>query len=212
MDHLNLQKVHVYAVSGGGPGGFTFLLRKSSRVSSFVACAPFGPIFSMKKDGEKVEYGALSGILKLSEIHEKLGEAAAWLFRQMYVHFPLKFLLNALSDYMPEDQKVAIEKHAEFFGFMIDFFGESLRQGSRHLFYELILFTKDWDVNFQEKISGVPMKIIQGEKDVNIPPEHSKYLCKKIPGISCEFFPEKTHQMCIEDWDKIFNWMHDQTK
>ncbi len=191
-----LDQFHVLGFSGGGPFAQSIAAHLPHRTLSLnliASLSPFGPDFLNHPPPWK---GPANGILNHAP---SLAISVFQLFNLYRKINPLAYERMQLSNLHPLDQKIlnrpeTLERFAKSHA-------ESMRQGVRHIIEDLLLYKSNWDFN-HDSIT-CPTRIYVGTADIQVPPECSKWLAKRISGATLTEYPNEAHYIAHLHADEI---------
>jgi len=83
-------------------------------------------------------------------------------------------------------------------------FVEACRQGTRGPVYDMGLIARPW--GFDPSTIKVPVLLWHGERDVNVPAAHGRYLASVIPNCRATFYPQEAHlSLPLNHYREIFS-------
>lgn len=171
LDHLQLEKVHIIAMSAGGPSGICFAAMYPERVKSLTLQSAVTKEWLTPKDKEykaaKVLFRPETEKHTWRMISFMGSRFPKFLFRQMAPSFsslPYKEVLASISDCDIEEFTRMNDRQRSGAGFMIDL-AQTDRLDSEHL-----------------KSIRCPVLIFHSRFDRSVPIEHAFYAYKLIPG------------------------------
>jgi len=201
-DHLGLDRLAVFGISGGGPHALAcaaLLQGRIVRAGVMVGAAPSDdPAFDFTAGMAEVNIKEFSAA---REGERRLAAVLApWV--EQSARDP-EAVLDALSTELPEyDQEVISrpEVRAE----LRKSIAESVRQGARGWIDDDLAFAASWGFSLDDV--RVEVRLWQGELDVLVPRTHCDYLAERLPNATFELVPGAGH-MLLDHWRDTLAWL-----
>lgn len=174
LNHLNLDRVGILGVSGGGPYALSFVSRYPERVSRVALVGALGPPSAVLacREGFVPLVRPLWGVARrrplLLSFLAGLGVRA--LYWRGRFGIGRRLACPADEEVLADPAVTAILRQAQ---------REGLRQGGAGAAQDLILYVNSW--NFPLQAHNVPMSIWHGEADRVVPVEMARQLAQDLP-------------------------------
>ena len=201
-DHLGLDRVSVFGVSGGGPHALAcaaLLPRRITRAGVMVGAAP--------SDDPELDFMAGMADVNVIEFSaalegpEAVGTVLAPWVEQ--IEGDPDGMIDALASELPEYDREVVAR-PEFRAELRASVVESVRQGARGWIDDDVAFASAW--GFDPADVGVEVRLWQGELDVLVPRSHGEYLGRKIPDARFELIPGAGH-LLFDHWRGALAWL-----
>lgn len=186
LDHLEVDRAGVYTWSGGGPSGYRLAVRHPERVTSVVANAAASQAYHLPAQdlATRLMFGTAPG---------------QWLLRVLAAHQPAKYVEGALAgegDLTAEqlEQRVAeVLADPDKKRFVLDLGPTAVPDAARRAGYrnDLDRFAAITSLEL-ERITA-PTLVVQGSADSDLPPAHSDFAARTIPGAELLSLDTGTH-------------------
>lgn len=185
--HLNIDRFHLVAVSGGSPPAFVVADRLRSRVLSLTSICGLGPL-------KESEFFGLMG--PVGRLFLWLGWLSPFLASKLLARAHAQVQRDDKPDrekmlrwFPPED--VDLLMHPELSQVFRESMLHAFHQGAYGPALELRALQQDWGV--QDWGFPFPVYLWHGLKDRIVPPEHSRRLSSRIPNSKLHLLPEEGH-------------------
>ena len=194
IDHLEVERFHVYGWSGGGPHALATAAALPDRV---MGCAVLGGIAPF--DAEGLNFLAGMGQDNLDEFGatiQGMESLERYLGNQMpgMQNVTADDLISVLGSLLPDvDRKVLNQTVAEEMAFSIR---EALEPGMDGWRDDDIAFTREW--GFDLDALKVPLAVWWGDEDRMVPAPHGRWLADNLPGARPYFLKGEGHISLIE--------------
>jgi pimeloyl-ACP methyl ester carboxylesterase len=80
---------------------------------------------------------------------------------------------------------------------------EAYRQGPRPLLQDALLYLRPW--GFEPSSVRTPVKLVHGELDETIAPEHSRALASMLSDCDISFVAGEGHMVCLMRWEDLLH-------
>lgn len=191
-----LERFHVLGFSGGGPFAQAIAAHLPHRVLSLNLVASLAPFGLDSLNHPPPWAGAANLILNHTP---SLAKSLFQLFNQFRKLNPLAYERLQLTKLHPIDQKIL--NRPEILERFARSHAESMRQGVRHIIEDLQLYRSNWDFSYDSILC--PTRIWVGSADIQVPPECSKWLAKRISGATLTEYPGEAHYIAHLHADEI---------
>ncbi|AEA28488.1 alpha/beta hydrolase fold protein [Pseudonocardia dioxanivorans CB1190] len=186
LDHLGIARAGVYTWSGGGPAGYRFAVRHPDRVTALVANAACSQAYRLPEQdlATRLMFTTAPG---------------QWLLRVLAAHGGRQYTQGVIADEGDLTPDQVAQRVDEILAdpakqrFVTDLGPTALPDGRRRAGYrnDLDRFAEITTLEL-EKIT-VPTLVVQGTADADLPPEHSWYAARTIPGAELLSLDTGTH-------------------
>lgn len=190
LDHLSIPRATVAGISGGGAFALACAYRLPGRVSQCILIAGMAPTPTPWRKGL-----SLQGRL-LFFLAARWPWLAAALMRRAYSGDPDRPALRRTIAQLPAPDRRILERadvRDLFFGEAAQ---DNLRQGVASAIHELALFTRP--LGFSLRDITVPVHLIHGQVDANVPLVVAEHLASQIPSARLEVIADAAHLFIVE--------------
>jgi pimeloyl-ACP methyl ester carboxylesterase len=205
---LGLSKLLVLGISGGGPHALACAALLPDLVMAAATLAPIAPY-----QVEGLDWWEGMGTANIDEFSAALRGREA--FKQHLVGVPSyytsidpeTFYNNAKNSLPPADAAAFTRDKSDFF---LDSTREAIKGGPDGWVDDDIAFTTPW--GFQLNKISIPVLIMQGNQDDNVPFGHGKWLTSKIENAETHFFTGEGHFDMMNRVPETHAWLLDKLK
>lgn len=197
LDHLEISRAAVAGISGGGGFALACARKLSGRVSQAILIAALVPTPTPWRKHLMPSSRILFWMVR------HLPRLAATLMRKTYPRDPEHPSLKQMAAQMPAADRRVIERadvRAMFFGQECRNF---LEHGVPAAIHELSLYTRPLDFNLSE--ITVPVRIVHGSADRNVPLCVAEYLAAHIPSATLTIIPDAGHLFIVESAELLLD-------
>ena len=185
-DALEVERLAVWGVSGGGPHALACAALLPDRVAAVASLGSVAPI-----DADGLDWFAGMGQTNLEEFaaarqgRETLEEYLGPRRKPVTAEGLLQGLRSLLTDV---DAGVLT---AEFGEYLAESMSEAVRQGVDGWRDDDLAFVKPW--GFPMEDIRIPVQVWHGEQDHFVPFAHGEWLCARIPDVDARLRPDDGH-------------------
>lgn len=187
VDSLGVGRFGVTALSGGGIYALACAASLPGRLTSVAVTGCPAPM--------QIE-GAYRGMRLLTRAGVWLAGRAPWLLEAIgglaggFVRAHPRFVFEQFNRDIPLPDRRWLSMPSVAGG-QIEDLQEGLRRGTGGYVHDLELLARPWGFALED--IRVPVDLWHGEADTVIPPRHSRYLARKIPGARLHMCPGEAH-------------------
>jgi len=188
-DSLDLDRISVVGLSGGGPHVLACAHAMPERVVAACVLGGLAPITGDEAAGGFLDGGLIRyGLAVMPYIREPLGLALTWLVKGLRpVGGPVFELYARLA---PASDRPVFADPA-FKEMFIGDLSDSARRGLRSITSDAHAFIRPWDFSLRD--IRVPVKIWHGTADGLVPLSHGEHMAALIPGAELVTVPDEGH-------------------
>lgn len=203
LDHLGLQRAALAAISGGGGFALASAQRLRGRISQLLLVSAAVPVPREARAGLSLP----NRLIGWFATHQpRIGELL------MRLAFPRrldeKVVERLAKGLPPADQRVM-----RIAGVREVFLGEStrdmLRQGFAATVHEMAL--NGQPLGFDLARIDVPVHLLHGRDDVNVPVGVARHVAAHIPGAQLDLIDDAAHLFILETPERLFRLVQDPT-
>lgn len=187
LDHLDIDRAPILAMSGGAPYGLACVARLPMRFNAVVTVSGLGPLWRPEARQGMSAFSRLAGWLAV-----RWPALQAGLFH--VIGGVLRLHPNALFGLIAAGLPAAdrqVFRDRELRAIWQAALRAGLRQGARGAIDELRLFGLPW--GFELDDLHAPVRIWHGDADTIVPPAHAGMLATTIPGAETRLHPGEGH-------------------
>ncbi len=199
-DALQLKRFGILGVSGGAPFAVASAALLGERVTSLGLVSPVGPVADSPAKDEIALFHEISFLL-IPKVALLL--RLFWKLTRFGLNIAPNLTLNIGHMRAPVSDWKILERPAVRDG-LATTFQEGLRPGVNGALQDMMLFSKPWNIPWQE-IKALS-KIWIGSSDGNVPLPAVKELSKRISGCQCEIIPDAGHQWISQHYQDVLEW------
>lgn len=202
VDHLlktlQLSRVSLMGISGGGPYALACAYKIPERIQSVAIVSGLGPL---------EDKAALAHMNRLNRSLFWMAQHArrslfliGLIFRALVLHWPQAMLWGMHYKMGACDRPIFADPSVkEFFR---DDFAEAVTQGVQGIAHDLYLLTKPW--GFPLESIQIPIHLWHGESDRAVPPAMAKMLEDRLPQSKANYIPEAGHLWIFKNLEEVF--------
>lgn len=192
-NQLGISRFAVAGISGGGPYAAACAAYLKDRISALALVSPIGPVNGPDKPdkigaGHFFAFRIMPRIPPLCALICSLGRAA-------FLNIPQLMYAFILSRASRNDWKVL--SRPEIRNNLVTGVAEGCRPGVRATMQELALFSRPWNLPYQD--ISAPAMLWQGLSDRNIPIASAIKLSTLIPNCQTDLIPETGHYWIFDN-------------
>lgn len=196
-DHLGIDRFAVAGISGGGPYAAACAAYLADRIRTLALISPVGPVCGSEKadkigPGHFFAFRIMPRMLPLSALICGIGRAA-------FLYIPQLMYAFILSRSSSTDWHVL--SRPEIRQNLLAGVAEGCRPGIGALMQELAIFSRSWDLPFDEITA--PSLLWQGLKDRNVPIHAAVRLGKLIPNCETHLIPDAGHYWIFDNMKMV---------
>jgi pimeloyl-ACP methyl ester carboxylesterase len=196
-DALGIDRFAVAGVSGGGPYVAACAWRLAGRLTQAGIVSGVGPLDDPALAAElSRSYRAGFAVVRRlpAAARMALGLGALGLRRAPGC------LLASLAASLPGVDR-AIFRRPRVRALLLDDAREALRQGTRGMIQELILFSRPWEVPLGQ--IRTPIRLWHGEADAQVPVALARHFAAALPDCRASFIPSAGHLWVLDHLDEV---------
>lgn len=205
LDHLDLPRIAIAAISGGGGFALACAHVLRGRVSQLVLVSAAVPVPREWRKGTALQGRALGWLaLHMPRIAEAL----------MRLVFPRRLdakTVERIARSMPPADQRVMRIPAVRDAFLGESTRDMLRQGFSAFVHEMALTLHEAPLGFDLREIGVPVQLIHGLADVNVPAGVARYAAAQIPGAQLELIADAAHLFILESPERLFQRIQNPT-
>ena len=193
-DALGLGRFHVAGISGGGPYALVCAALMPDRVLGAAVICGVGPLEipelreGMNEQNVMMDELARSNPAAVLEICDGIA--------QVVKADVSAFIDGGLESMVPIDREtVAIPEVRAMFATSVV---EALRQGGVGFADDMVTHASPW--GFDPATIAVPVHLVHGALDRNVPVSNAEYLARVIPGAKLRVLPDQAHMSIAIHW------------
>jgi pimeloyl-ACP methyl ester carboxylesterase len=89
------------------------------------------------------------------------------------------------------------------------FFHDSLAPGADGYLDDILAFVRPWGFDFTD--ITIPVLLVHGRKDTNVPVAHGEWLAARIPGVETRYFDDEAHlSLLVSHMGGVHAWLSDR--
>lgn len=201
LDHLGLQRVALAAISGGGGFALACAHRLPRRISQLVLVSAAVPVPRASRTGLSLQ-NRLIGWLATHQ--PRIG---AILMRAAFPRRLDAAVVERLARAMPPADQRVMRIPAVRDAFLGESTRDMLRQGFAATVHEMAL--NEGPLGFDLGQIDLPVHLLHGLVDVNVPVGVARYVAAHIPGAQLELIEEAAHLFILEMPERLFRLVQD---
>ncbi len=183
--------------SGGAPYALAVAQALEARVARVVLVSPVAPLAGT---------GSARQLSPRLRRNVRIARIAPWLVGltvtrevRAFARDPERALDRAFADVPPCDRVVLEEGPIRrmYVASRI----EAYRQGPRPLLQDALLYLRPW--GFEPSSVRTPVKLVHGELDETIAPEHTRQLASMLGDCETSFVAGEGHMVCLARWEEL---------
>jgi pimeloyl-ACP methyl ester carboxylesterase len=191
-DALEVERLAVWGVSGGGPHALACAALLPDRVAAVVSLASVAPI-----DADELDWLAGMGQTNLEEFTAaRQGREALEEYFGPKAREPVtaEGLLQGLRSLLTDVDAAVLT--GEFGEYLAENMNEAVRQGVDGWRDDDLAFVKPWGFSVED--IRVPVQLWHGEQDHFVPFAHGEWLAARIPDVDARLRPEDGHMTLMQ--------------
>ncbi|MHB0878013.1 MAG: alpha/beta fold hydrolase [Anaerolineae bacterium] len=203
-DHLALERFSVVGVSGGGPYALACAFALPERLTGVAVVSSPAPLDrpqTLRPWGQYARWG-----LRTAALSPGLFYPLLWLLGNP-ARDPERFVTLGVEHLAARDQSLLGQPDIR--SVLIDDTRESVRQGLRGYWWDLVLLARPW--GFDPGSITVPVHLWHGDADAIVPCAMGHCLAEAIPACHCRFLPRQGHFLVFDHLGDVFAALHDGT-
>lgn len=199
LDHLRVPRATIAGISGGGAFALACAHGLAERVSQVILVCAMAPVPAKWRTGTPLQ----SRLLFWLAAHWP--SLAASLMQRAYLGDPNSPALRRTISRMPAADRRVLEREDVRELLFGEASRDSLRQGPDAAIHELALFARP--LGFSLHDIAMPVRLIHGSADVNVPLTVAQYLASQIQGATLAVIPDAGHLLLFESPELLFERM-----
>ncbi|MGH8530024.1 MAG: alpha/beta fold hydrolase [Nevskiales bacterium] len=196
LAHLGLKRVAVCGISDGGGYALACARWLPDLVSKVVLVSAMAPAPRAARKGTLLQLRVVWFLVA------HLPRLAVALMRRTYFNDPSDAALQRMLAQLPAADRRVMRRPEVRALFLGAANRQMLRQGVEPAVHELALYTRP--LGFELGEIRVPVRLLHGEADGNVPVAVARYLTAQIPGAELEVIPDAAHLFIVESPQLLF--------
>ncbi|WP_020650673.1 alpha/beta fold hydrolase [Solimonas variicoloris] len=196
LDHLGLPRITIAAISGGGGFALACAYALRERVSQLLLVSAAMPAPRQARKGTAWQAFVLGWLA----VHRP--RLAQTLMRLLFPRRLDAKTVDRMMRSMPAPDQRVMRIPAVQEAFLGEPTHDMLRQGFAALVHELALH--EGPLGFELRELDVPVHLLHGLADVNVPVGVARYAAAQIPGATLELIDDAAHLFILESPERLF--------
>jgi pimeloyl-ACP methyl ester carboxylesterase len=187
-DSLQIDRLFLIGVSGGGPYALACAHRLTDRFSGLTLVCPLGPLD---------QPGLLASMRWPAQINFRSIRMTPWVsefaFRFAVVPFARQWpqwIYQTMLVMVPAADRQVL-RESDVRRIIISSLREAIRQGARGVLQEMALYTQPWGFSLSE--IDMPVQLWHGSLDETVPILHAETLASRLPACETRFVDDEGH-------------------
>lgn len=204
-DTLGFERFAVVGISGGGGYVAACAYAIPERLTAAGIVSGMGPLDLPGVSGAYMRGRAISRVVL------GLAREIPWMMRQHLERRiarrgtgePDDLVARIAASMSPPDRNVLLQAGIGA-AFVADF-QEAVRQGSRGMVWDLLLYARSWGFRLED--IGMPVSLWHGEADIDVPVAFGRAVASRIPNCRATYYPGEGHLIAVTHMREILEVM-----
>jgi pimeloyl-ACP methyl ester carboxylesterase len=189
-----------FAVAGASSGGI-YAAACAHSIPHRLTCAVLVSTVAPHDSGLAKRMGGNRLFFSIARLSTRLSRLVWHWPRGLLRRYPARFMKMLMIQMTPAERDLFQRPNVQ--QMILDDIAEGFRQGTRGVAQDMANAARPWSFRLED--IRLPVYVLHGEADVDVPPSMGRYLAQAIQDRRAAFYPDEGHYLYLTRWKEILS-------